>query len=196
MAFPLRRDPTPTQRGDDGRFLSFIERTLQRIDVWSRDVDSSRIGAYGQMSLESPPDPFPDLGVAWQDIDAYDASLDVGGGIIMDTATGRFTVIEPAVYSLAFFAALNHNSVAGASRNLAIRLFDVTAGAQISTPAVFGTGRDQVITNMSINALFPVLTLNAGSVYVIQISSPSDVYSACQFLGCNLMLARVGEFPS
>ena len=90
--------------------------------------------------------------------------------------------------------ALAHNSLAGSTRNLSVRLFDVTAAAEIDI-SVFGTGRDADITNMALTALFPVLTLNAGSVYVVQIASP-DVYTALTWLSLNLSLSRIGEFPS
>jgi len=109
-------------------------------------------------------------------------------------ANGYFNVAQDTIYRLSFSAAIAHNEL-NASREIGIRVYNVTDAVQVGEVIPFGTARNQAVTNIVISHLFEVNDANKNKDFVMQISDLSGSgYSLVDFEELSLGINAVGEW--
>lgn len=148
--------------------------------------------AAAYLSMDAAQDTaFPDLGAAWQDLNII-TNQAFPSYQITHVGNGQFTFQRPGVYHFTVTAAFSHNEI-NAGREFGLRLYDYSSGVG-GLGTVFGTGRNQGVTNITGSLSSEVGPQQVGAVYGIQIGN-GDAYTSVIFLALGYDVFSVGRAP-
>lgn len=179
-----RADEADTEQGTQGGRLDALE-----LGKLNRSTAFSTFVFAGYLGLESPIDsPFPDLGVAWQDIGIMTIEGVPGRGVTF-LGNGQFTVDVDGIYFLATSGTFEHNS-SNQGRITRARIYNYTDGVG-DVGIVFGTGRNAEATSLVATGFFDIGAGEVGKTLGLQIGN-GDTYTSVNFQTMAAQIFNVG----
>ena len=172
----------------DESLIGWLRREFKHIASGFSAINQTRVRAvFGSMGGVDD-DPFPDIGLTYQNIDNY-LAVEFEYGINFDNVAGTFSFTTPGWFTLSFLSSLEH-AESNAGRETFIRLFDVTKGVESSAFNV-GVARNQPSTNISLQFMVAVSGDIVGNEFVFQIGG-GDTFTSCNWNSKTVQISSIG----